>query len=62
MNKQWIKRQKDRQIDIKNLFLAHVKTSNTMGWQCWWPRYNVSVLFLYGGFHVRAQQGSFLPA
>ena len=44
--------QTDRKADWhKRRAVAHLEISNTVYWQCWSPRYNVSVLLLCGGCH-----------
>ena len=35
----------------KRRTVAHLEISNTVCWQCWSPRYNVSVLLSCGGCH-----------
>ena len=35
----------------KRRTVAHLEISNTVCWQCWSPRYNVSVLLPCGGCH-----------
>ena len=44
--------QTDRKADRhKRRTVAHLEISNTVCWQCWSPRYKVSVLLPCGGYH-----------